>query len=81
MHPTDPKATDEATEAYESIDRLVRSVPAVNGRVGMWGVSYPGFAAAIPLTHPHPAPRATSPQAAWLQAIKEAGDRTAVAVT
>ena len=66
VHPTDPRATDEATDAYDAIDWLVKNVPANNGRVGMWGVSYPGFAAAIPLTHPHPALKATSPQAAWI---------------
>ena len=66
VHPGDPKATDEATDAYDAIDWLVKNVPGNNGRVGMWGVSYPGFAAAVSLAHPHPALKAVSPQAAWI---------------
>ena len=66
VHPHDPKATDESTDAYDTIDWLVRNVRPNNGRVGMWGVSYPGFAAAIALVHPHPALKAVSPQAAWV---------------
>jgi putative CocE/NonD family hydrolase len=58
-------ATDEASDAYDSIDWLVKNVPANNGRVGMWGVSYPGLAAAIALARPHPALKAVSPQAPW----------------
>ena len=65
-HPTDPKAVDEATDAYDSIDWLVKNVADNNGKVGMWGVSYPGFAAAVALVHPHPALKAVSPQAAWI---------------
>ena len=66
VHPGDPEAVDEATDAYDTIDWLVKNVPANNGRVGMWGVSYPGFAAAIALAKPHPALKAVSPQAAWI---------------
>lgn len=58
-------ATDEASDAYDSIDWLVRNVPGNNGRVGMWGVSYPGLAAGIALARPHPALKAVSPQAPW----------------
>ena len=65
-HPAGPKAVDEATDAYDTIDWLVKNVKPNNGRVGMWGVSYPGFAAGIALVHPHPALKAVSPQAAWL---------------
>ena len=66
VHPNDPKAVDEATDAYDTIDWLVKKVPANNGKVGMWGVSYPGFAAAVALARPHPALKAVSPQAAWI---------------
>ncbi|GAA0731792.1 CocE/NonD family hydrolase [Sphingomonas sp. ABOLD] len=59
-------AVDEATDAYDSIDWLVKNVRPNNGKVGMWGVSYPGFTAAIALAKPHPALKATSPQAAWI---------------
>lgn len=57
--------TDEASDAYDTIDWLLKNVPANNGRVGMWGVSYPGLTAAIALARPHPALKAVSPQAPW----------------
>ena len=66
VHPNDPKAIDEATDAYDTVDWLVKNVAANNAKVGMWGVSYPGFAAAIALAKPHPALKAVSPQAAWI---------------
>lgn len=58
-------AVDESTDAWDSIDWLVKHVANNNGKVGMWGVSYPGLAAAIALARPHPALKAVSPQAAW----------------
>ena len=66
VHPNDPKKTDEASDAYDAIDWLVKNVPNNSGKVGMWGVSYPGFAAAVALAKPHPALKAVSPQAAWI---------------
>ncbi|MGL4313993.1 MAG: CocE/NonD family hydrolase [Sphingomonas sp.] len=66
VHPGKPKLVDESTDAYDAIDWLVKHVKPNNGRVGMWGVSYPGFTAAVALVHPHPALKATSPQAAWI---------------
>ena len=66
VHLNNPKAVDEATDAYDSIDWLVKNVPGNSGKVGMWGVSYPGFAAAVVLAKPHPALKAVSPQAAWI---------------
>ncbi|NYT41251.1 CocE/NonD family hydrolase [Sphingomonas sp. R-74633] len=59
-------AVDESTDAYDSIDWLVKNVKPNNGKVGMWGVSYPGLTAAIALARPHPALKAVSPQAAWI---------------
>jgi putative CocE/NonD family hydrolase len=56
---------NEATDAWDAIDWLVKNIPGNNGRVGMWGVSYPGLAAAVSLVEPHPALKAVSPQAAW----------------
>lgn len=61
-----PGRTDESTDAYDSIDWLVRNVPGNSGKVGMVGISYPGFAAAVALVNPHPALKAVSPQAAWV---------------
>ena len=63
--PKGSKAVDDATDAYDTIDWLVKNVPANNGKVGMWGVSYPGYAAAVALVKPHPALKAVSPQAGW----------------
>ena len=54
-HRNDPKAIDEATDAYDTIDWLVKNVPNNNGRVGMFGVSYDGWTTAMALTDPHPA--------------------------
>ncbi|MCA0374769.1 MAG: CocE/NonD family hydrolase [Gemmatimonadetes bacterium] len=59
----DPKAIDEGTDAYDTIEWLVRNVPNNNGRVGMTGVSYPGWTTAMAMLEPHPALRAASPQA------------------
>jgi uncharacterized protein len=59
----DPKATNETTDAYDSIEWLVKNVPNNNGRVGMYGVSYDGLTTALTLLHPHPALKAISEQA------------------
>ena len=55
--------TDESTDTYDTIDWLVKNVPNNNGRVGIWGISYPGFYAAFSLIDAHPALQAVSPQA------------------
>lgn len=57
-------ATDESTDAYDTIDWLVKNVPYNNGKVGMWGISYSGFYAAAGMLNAHPALKAVSPQAA-----------------
>ena len=54
---------DEASDTYDTIDWLVKNVPNNNGRVGMWGISYPGFYAAMGAIDAHPALKAVSPQA------------------
>jgi hypothetical protein len=59
----DPKATNETTDAYDSIDWLVKNIPNNNGNVGMFGVSYAGLTAALALLHPHTALKAISEQA------------------
>ncbi len=58
-----PKEIDESTDAYDTIDWLVKNVPNNNGRAGMWGISYPGFYAAAGAIDAHPALKAVSPQA------------------
>ncbi len=60
----DPKATNETTDAYDSIEWLVKNVPNNNGKVGMYGVSYDGMTTGMTLLHPHPALKAISEQAA-----------------
>ncbi|MEP6755877.1 MAG: CocE/NonD family hydrolase [Chthonomonadales bacterium] len=57
------KGIDESTDTYDTIDFLVKTLPANNGRVGIWGISYPGFYAAVGSIHSHPALKAASPQA------------------
>jgi putative CocE/NonD family hydrolase len=59
----DPKATNETTDAYDSIEWLVKNVPNNNGKVGMMGVSYDGLTTALTLLKPHPALKAISEQA------------------
>ena len=54
---------DESTDAYDTVDWLLRHVRPNNGRVGLWGVSYPGFYAAAGMVDSHPAIRAASPEA------------------
>src|SRR5579871_2173614 len=59
----DPKSTNETTDAYDSIEWLVKNVPNNNGKVGMYGVSYDGLTTALALLNPHPALKAMSEQA------------------
>jgi putative CocE/NonD family hydrolase len=59
----DPKAIDESTDAYDTIDWMLKNVPNNNGRVGMTGVSYGGWLTAMAMLDPHPALKAVSPQA------------------
>ncbi|MHC4948663.1 MAG: CocE/NonD family hydrolase, partial [Planctomycetota bacterium] len=54
---------NEATDTRDTIDWLLANVENHNGRVGMWGISYPGFYAAAGAIDGHPALRAVSPQA------------------
>jgi hypothetical protein len=58
-----PQDIDESSDAYDTIDWLVKNVPGNSGRVGAWGISYPGFYAAQAAIDAHPALRAVSPQA------------------
>ena len=59
----DPKSIDESTDTYDTIDWLVKNVARNNGRVGMLGVSYDGWLAAVATIDAHPALKASSPQA------------------
>ena len=57
------KQIDESSDTYDTIDWLVKNVPNTNGKVGIWGISYPGFYATYSLLDAHPALKAVSPQA------------------
>ncbi|MFL5448207.1 MAG: CocE/NonD family hydrolase [Gemmatimonadales bacterium] len=61
--PGDPKGVDESTDTYDTVEWLLANVPGNNGRVGVLGVSYPGFLATMAGINPHPAVKAISPQA------------------
>lgn len=58
----DTLGTDESTDAWDTIDWLVKNLPGNSGKVGMLGISYRGWLAAMGGVHPHPALRAISPQ-------------------
>ncbi|MEK7406424.1 MAG: CocE/NonD family hydrolase [Acidobacteriota bacterium] len=58
-----PKDIDESTDAWDTIEWALKNLPNHNGRVGMWGISYPGFYAAMGMIDAHPALKAVSPQA------------------
>jgi putative CocE/NonD family hydrolase len=57
------KETDEASDTYDTIDWLLANVPHNNGRVGVFGISYPGFYTTMAALSGHPALKAASPQA------------------
>ncbi len=59
----DPKAIDESTDTYDTINWLLKNVANNNGRVGMFGISYPGWLTVMGMLDPHPALKACSPQA------------------
>jgi uncharacterized protein len=59
--PLNDTAVDHSTDAYDTIDWLVKNVPESNGKVGMIGSSYEGFTVLMALINPHPALRAAVP--------------------
>ena len=59
----DPLAIDESTDNYDSIEWLINNVEGHNGRVGQWGISYSGWTTLQGMIDPHPALKASSPQA------------------
>ena len=54
---------DESTDTFDTIEWLIKHVPNHNGKVGLWGISYPGFYTAAGMIDAHPALKAASPQA------------------
>jgi putative CocE/NonD family hydrolase len=59
--PLNPTAVDHSTDAWDTIDWLVKHVPESNGRVGTIGTSYDGFTTLMSLVNPHPALKASVP--------------------
>ena len=62
-HLTDKSKTDESTDTYDTIDWLIKNVKNNNGKVGILGTSYSGYMALEASVDPHPALKASSPQA------------------
>jgi putative CocE/NonD family hydrolase len=60
--PLNHAATDHVTDAYDTIDWLVKNTPESNGRVGMIGSSYEGFTVVMALLAPHPALKVAAPE-------------------
>lgn len=58
-----PGTIDESTDTWDTVDWLVKNISANNGKVGIWGISYPGFYASCATIDAHPAVKAISPQA------------------
>ena len=57
------KQVDESSDTYDTVDWLLKNIKNNNGRVGIYGISYPGFYATASLPEAHPAIKAVSPQA------------------
>jgi putative CocE/NonD family hydrolase len=60
--PQNPTPVSDATDAYDTIDWLVKHVPESNGKVAIMGISYDGFEPLMALVHPHPALKAAIPE-------------------
>ncbi len=58
-----PNQIDESSDTFDSIEWMIKNVPNHNGRVGMYGISYPGFYCSAGMIDAHPALKAVSPQA------------------
>jgi putative CocE/NonD family hydrolase len=60
--PLNPTTVDHSTDAYDTIEWLVKHIPESNGKVGMLGSSYEGFTVVMALVNPHPALKVAAPQ-------------------
>jgi uncharacterized protein len=63
MTPNVSNGPDESSDTFDTIEWLLKNIPNNNGRVGQWGISYPGFYSTASLPDAHPALKAVSPQA------------------
>lgn len=57
------KDVDENSDAYDTMNWLIKNLKNHNGRIGMWGISYPGFYSSVAAVNAHPALKCVSPQA------------------
>jgi putative CocE/NonD family hydrolase len=55
--------TDNSTDTYDAVEWLLKNIRHHNGKVGLWGISYPGFYVATGIIDAHPAIKCASPQA------------------
>ncbi len=62
-HKASNNDVDDSTDTYDTIEWLLKNVANNNGRVGIWGISYPGFFTSASIIDSHPALKAASPQA------------------
>ena len=60
-NPLNPTKVDDSTDAYDTVDWLVKHVPESNGRVGIIGISYDGYEPLVALVNPHPALKVSVP--------------------
>ena len=75
MHPhiddkKSPQDVDDASDTYDTIEFLLKNVQGNNGKVGIWGISYPGFYTSASIIDSHPALVAASPQAPMTDLFK-----------
>ncbi len=66
--PLNQTKTDDTTDAWDTVDWLVKHLPESNGKVGMIGSSYEGWTVVMALLGPHPALKAAVPRARWSMA-------------
>lgn len=62
-NPRNKTDIDESSDTFDTIEWLIKNVKNNNGKVGQWGISYPGFYTAAAIPEAHPALKASSPQA------------------
>ncbi len=65
-----PSDVDPSSDMHDTVDWLLKNVPNNNGRVGIWGISYPGFNTAASIIDSHPAIKAASPQAPMIDLFR-----------
>ena len=65
---------DPSSDMHDTVDWLLKNVPNNNGRVGIWGISYPGFYTAASIIDSHPAIKAASPQAPMINLFGKGDD-------